>query len=125
MRPSEIAEHLLEADPTPDPRELIFQAGDELAASHAQGTLDLISALKAHEFYHKQAVYADGVTPLRARRNGGTKTWKTRPGLFSVPIKIGMYEYGHIDNFSKRNADEWQTIPPVHLKPMPRIKINF
>lgn len=26
----------------------------------------------------------------RARRNGKTKTWKTRPGEFRIPVKIGL-----------------------------------
>ena len=30
------------------------------------------------------------------RRNGQTKTWKTRPGVFQVPVKHGLYEYGRI-----------------------------
>ena len=30
------------------------------------------------------------------RRNGKTKTWKTRPGVFQVPVKHGLYEYGKI-----------------------------
>ena len=30
------------------------------------------------------------------RRNGKTKTWKTRPEEYSVPVKYGLYGYGHI-----------------------------
>jgi hypothetical protein len=30
------------------------------------------------------------------RRNGKTKTWKTRPTHFSVPVKYGLYGYGYI-----------------------------
>jgi hypothetical protein len=26
----------------------------------------------------------------RVRRNGATKTWKTRPGEFRIPIKAGL-----------------------------------
>lgn len=26
----------------------------------------------------------------RARRNGATQTWKTRPGHFSIPVKAGL-----------------------------------
>ena len=32
------------------------------------------------------------------RRNGMTKTWKTRPGEFRIPVKYGLYSYGYIDN---------------------------
>jgi len=33
----------------------------------------------------------------RWRRNGKTKTWKTRPSQFSIPIKHGLYNHGYID----------------------------
>ena len=39
---------------------------------------------------------ADG-TPQRWRRNGATKTWKTRPTHFRIPVKHGLYNYGYID----------------------------
>lgn len=32
------------------------------------------------------------------RRNGATKTWKTRPNEFRVPVKYGLYSYGYIDH---------------------------
>lgn len=31
-------------------------------------------------------------------RNGKTKTWKTQPDRFEVPIKYGMRSYGHLTN---------------------------
>ena len=33
-----------------------------------------------------------------ARRNGATKTWKTREGDFRIPIKYGFKSYGAIDH---------------------------
>ena len=36
------------------------------------------------------------VTILTARRNGKTQTWRTRPGEFRIPIKIGFRGYGAI-----------------------------
>jgi hypothetical protein len=33
---------------------------------------------------------------MRWRRNGATKTWKTRPGHFSVPVKYGLKDYATI-----------------------------
>ena len=30
------------------------------------------------------------------RRNGATKTWKTRPNEFRVPLKHGLYDYGEL-----------------------------
>ena len=41
------------------------------------------------------------------RRNGRTKTWKTRPGNFRIPVKHGLYVYGVVDHL---NANE------VHLE---------
>lgn len=38
------------------------------------------------------------------RRNGKTKTQKTRPNEFKVPIKFGMYSYGYLTN---ENADKF------------------
>lgn len=57
----------------------------------------------ASEFHHISAKNADG-TPLRARRNGATKTWKTRPNEFRIPAKHGLYDYFYID---QDNAGEW------------------
>jgi len=34
----------------------------------------------------------------KARRNGATKTWKTRPGEFSIPVKAGLRTTGRIDH---------------------------
>lgn len=39
------------------------------------------------------------------RRNGATKLWKTRPGEFRVPIKIGFRNYGEVTHQSL-NSDE-------------------
>ncbi len=60
----------------------------------------------ATNFEHKTATNADG-TRLRARRNGATKTWKTRPGNFRIPVKHGLYQYGYIDH---NNHLEWVSV---------------
>lgn len=39
------------------------------------------------------------------RRNGKTKTWKTRPDEFKVPVKYGLYEYFYITH---ENAGEFE-----------------
>lgn len=39
------------------------------------------------EFFEKGAYYKD--KPKKWRRNGKTKTWVTRPGEFSIPVKFG------------------------------------
>lgn len=60
-------------------------------------------ALTASRFEHVTARNADG-TPTRARRNGKTKVWKTRPGEFRIPCKHGLKECFYIDH---TNADQW------------------
>lgn len=32
----------------------------------------------------------------QARRNGATKTWKTRPGEFQIPVKAGFRACGYV-----------------------------
>lgn len=54
-------------------------------------------------FYSTELKNADK-TRLRARRNGETKTWKTRPAEFKIPIKHGMYDYGYI---TEQEAQYW------------------
>lgn len=60
----------------------------------------------ATHFHHVSLKNKDG-SPLRARRNGKTKTWKKLPNEFKIPIKIGMYEYGYID---KANFMDWNVV---------------
>jgi hypothetical protein len=42
----------------------------------------------------------------RWRRNGATKTWKTRPTEFQVPIKYGLRDYSYLTDV---NADGMHT----------------
>ena len=57
----------------------------------------------SREFWHMTLTNADG-TPLRARRNGKTKVWKTRPGAFNIPVKYGLREHF---NIVETTAHEW------------------
>jgi len=57
-------------------------------------------------FEHKTVKNADG-SRLRARRNGKTKTWKTRPGDFRIPCKHGLYDYFYI---TQENASDWDLV---------------
>jgi hypothetical protein len=50
-------------------------------------------ALTAREFH--SAHYAKPGC-MTWRRNGTTKTWKTRPNEFRVPVKFGLYTYNSI-----------------------------
>lgn len=52
------------------------------------------------------------------RRNGATKTWKTRPGEFRLPIKFGLRSYDavterdshllHLPSECPLNDPEWE-----------------
>ena len=114
MIASEIIQHLLEDDAPDevDPASYIDRYTDSIAADEARGKITYQSAMDCHTFYHRTVRYAGRGkrpgAPYQARRNGATKTWKTRPGQFRIPIKIGFREYGYIDN---NNADEWATRP--------------
>lgn len=59
---------------------------------------------KLNKFEHITAKNADG-TRIRARRNGKTKVWKTRPNDFQIPVKHGMYDYGKITD---QTANMWE-----------------
>jgi hypothetical protein len=50
-------------------------------------------------------------TPLKARVNGICKTWKSekRQHEFKLPIKHGLYWYGHVE---PHNAADWK-VPEV------------
>ncbi len=37
----------------------------------------------------------------RVRRNGATKTWKTRPGEFRIPVKMGLRTCGELTHRSE------------------------
>ena len=56
-----------------------------------------------NEFFHV-TLLDSRKQPLRCRRNGATKLWKTRPEEFKIPVKYGMYEYFYI---TQDNAHEW------------------
>lgn len=64
-------------------------------------------ALTADQFHHVRLRNADG-TPLRARRNGRTQTWKTRPGKFRVPCKIEFYDCHDITHEA---VADWEVAP--------------
>ena len=43
----------------------------------------------------------------RLRRNGMTKTWKTRPGEFRIPVKAGLRACAYIDH-SNMNSGHYR-----------------
>lgn len=48
----------------------------------------------------------------RWRRNGATKTWKTRPNEFRIPVKWGLRDYSYI---TELNAHEFHVIDDCPL----------
>jgi hypothetical protein len=61
--------------------------------------------LSANNFEHSTLKNSDG-TPMRYKRNGKNKLWKTRPNEFQIPVKRGLREYGYIthENFTNFNV---------------------
>lgn len=51
-------------------------------------------ALIGAEFQHVSIKTGRKQNPLTCRRNGKTKTWKTRPGHFQIPVKRGLRDCG-------------------------------
>lgn len=45
--------------------------------------------------YHRHNKNVDG-TPQRWRVNGQVKTWKRDPKRVQVPLKYGLYMFGHL-----------------------------
>lgn len=61
-------------------------------------------------FEHESLKNKDG-SPIRCRKTGKCKTWKTRPKEFRLPVKHGMYHSFHITHV---NAHEWSLAYKVH-----------
>jgi len=98
-----------------NPEAYLHGIADQIDKDKREGKLTPQTALLASNFWHRKLTYKDGVTPLSARRNGATKTWRTRPGEFRIPCKYGMYEYFYI---TQADADDW-SIVPLPTKPKP------
>ncbi len=68
----------------------------------------------------KQPIYAKGEygSDGRAVRwvvNGVPQLWKTRPNDFSIPVKHGMYDFGHI---TQLNAHRFTLKEPAPRRPV-------
>lgn len=61
-------------------------------------------ALTAREFWHVE-VHATSGQPVKCRRTGKTQTWKTKPGLFRIPVKYGLRNAFYIQNFNDTDPD--------------------
>lgn len=69
---------------------------------------EVVKALDAKKLEVK-VIDRYGVRWWRVRRNGATKTWKTRPGHFRIPLKAGLRLHGeicHDSNFSNFRVAE-------------------
>lgn len=113
---SHIVDVLLETDEPsvniePDdvnPETYLYQYADQIDKDAREGKLTAQTALTASRFYSRLHTYKNGRSPIEVRRNGATKTWKTRPGEFRIPVKYGLYEYFYITD---KDAADWSTIP--------------
>ena len=76
-------------------------------------SIDKTQAMSANNFEHVSAKNADG-TPVRARRNGQTKTWKRDPARFRIPVKHGLKNCFYIENFGfdhpHNSFQEWVAV---------------
>lgn len=74
-------------------------------------------ALTANDFYFRGKDSKGNPHCYWWRRNGQTKTWKTRPGEYQVGLKWGLYHYCRLSNFDRPisdgdesgNIDLWHT----------------
>lgn len=99
-----------------NPEAYLHGVADQIDKDKAEGKLTPQTALTAQHFWHRTAKLRDGLNPVQFRRNGATKTWKTRPGEFKIPVKHGMYTFGYI---TQDDAANWSTIPvPALPKPV-------
>ena len=81
--------------------------------AHRPPMLTREQALTVHGVWSLTHVDSNG-TPSYCRRNGATKTWKTRPAEFSMPVKYGMYEAFRIEhtdaeNYTALSPEDWPT----------------
>ena len=67
-------------------------------------------ALTAMEFHENGCEACSKV--YKWRRNGKTQTWKTRPNDFCLPIKYGLYSYGHMTH---NNAHQFHLLADCPL----------
>lgn len=65
--------------------------------------LEITSLQSTQEFWHRYERNADG-TPVRCRKTGQLKTWKTRPGDFKQPVKYGLK---HSFYLTPANITDW------------------
>jgi len=107
------------AEPEANPERYLHQYADQIERDKRSGKVTAQTAQTASHFWHRKLKYAGGRRALEVRRNGATKTWKTRPGEFKTPVKYGMYEYFYITD---KNADDWSTQPIPDLTEPVKIK---
>lgn len=110
---SGIVHQLLESDGEDDiaAKDALLAFAAERDARHAAGDITPETAMTASRFYHRKEKYGGRRSnePIEVRRMGRTKTWKTRPGEFRIPVKYGLRTSFYIDH---TNAHEWSTVPP-------------
>lgn len=63
-------------------------------------------AVNSREFHHNTQTQGLPKRPecYRVRRNGNTRTWKTRPAEWRIPVVHGLRGYGQIRDY---DAEKW------------------
>ena len=69
--------------------------------------VSLLSVASATEFWHRTARDSRGY-PVRCRRNGKLKLWKTKPDEFRQPVKHGLKDCFYLTEF---NCSDWVVAP--------------
>ena len=78
-------------------------------------------ALRCNEFHSEPCAVTIGpkggvkVEQRIWRRNGQTKTWKTRPNEFSVPVKYGNKTYDYVNNSTEKHVHTAEDCPMERL----------
>jgi hypothetical protein len=70
-------------------------------------TVSIETVATATEFWHRTARDSRGY-PVRCRKNGQLKLWKTRPTEFRQPVKHGLNDCFYITEF---NCSDWVIAP--------------
>lgn len=65
--------------------------------------IEIENIMACTEFWHRLLRNADG-SPLRCRKTGKIKLWKTRPGQFRQPVKYGLRESFYL---TPDNIGDW------------------
>jgi len=73
-------------------------------------TYEEATSLSRGEFIYLPGDMTSTGTTQKWRVNGAYKTWKTKPGVFMLPIKHGLRNFGHLTNENYQNFQLKETL---------------